>query len=427
MVQNTPNNLLLHLANKTTMETTKEFNFSDTSATKKIFGLKKRLKAVCGGTSASKTISILVWLIDYSQSHDNKKVDVMSESYPHLEDGAIKDFRSIMLDRGYWRDELWNSTKHTYAFETGTVLKFISIDKLGKAHGPRRDVLFVNEANHIPYNIFDQLKVRTKDHIWLDWNPTIEFWYYTEVAGKLDHDFLTLTYLDCLDVLDENIIEDIESHKTNKQWWQVYGLGQLGEVEGRIYTGWQIIDRVPDEAKLERRGLDFGYTNDPSAMIDIYKYNDCFVLDEQIYQKGLSNKQIADIINNLNEKALVIADSAEPKSIDELKLYGVSAIGAKKGKDSVNNGIQHMQEQKIMITKRSVRTIKEYRNYFWLVDKDGNSINKPADVWNHAMDAIRYAMSTLRVPYTGKKVSDFDRRMKLKKKKQGKGYSLRSA
>ncbi len=372
-----------------------EFNFQDTQATQKIFTLKKRIRAVCGGTSASKTISILVWIIDYCQTRGNKKVDILSESYPHLEDGAIRDFKAIMIDRGYWRDSRWNSTKHTYTFETETVLKFISIDKLGKAHGPRRDVLFLNEANNIDYNIYEQLEVRTKDVIWLDWNPSEEFWYYDKIKGVVDHDFITLTYLDCLEVLPKTIIDSIESRKNNKNWWLVYGLGQLGEIEGRIYTGWKIIDEIPHEARLERRGLDFGYSVDPTVAHDIYRYNGGIILDELIYQKGLSNKSIADLLLLNNKSILTIADSAEPKSIDEIASYGVPIVGSVKGQGSVNRGIAYVQDQRISITSRSTRSIKAYRNYMWLTDKNGKIINVPDDrvhEWSNPMDSIRYGV-----------------------------------
>ncbi len=372
-----------------------EFNFSDTEATRKIFALKKRIRAIAGGTSASKTISILVWCIDYAQNTKNKKIDIMSESYPHLEDGAIKDFKGIMIDRGYWDDNCWNESKHFYKFGGKSVIKFISVDKLGKARGPRRDVLFVNEANNISFNIFDQLKVRTKEVIWLDWNPSHEFWYYTEIKGVIDHDFLTLTYQDCLDVLDKNIIDDIESHKGNKNWWLVYGLGLLGEVEDKVYTGWNIIDEIPHEARLERYGIDFGYSNDPTAIIAIYRYNNGFIFDEEVFLKGLSNKQISDVLTNL-PKALVVADSAEPKSIDEIKMYGISVIGAEKGKDSVNYGIGVVGEQRVSMTKRSVNMIKEYRNYLWMTDKDGKILNEPMGIFNHSMDAIRYAITSIK-------------------------------
>jgi len=376
------------------------FSFEDTKATQRIFSLKKRIRAVCGGTSASKTISILVWLIDYAQSTKNKKIDVMSESYPHLEDGAIKDFKSIMIDRGYWKDELWNSTKHTYTFETTSVIKFISIDKLGKAHGPRRDVLFMNEANNIDYSIYDQLEVRTKEVIWLDWNPSSEFWYYDKIKDVVDHDFITLTYLDCYDVLPKTIIDSIESKKINKNWWKVYGLGQLGEIEGRIYTGWKIIDEIPHEARLERRGLDFGYSIDPTVVLDVYSYNGGIILDELIYQKGLSNKAISDLLLIDDKTVLTIADSAEPKSIDEIASHGVPIIGAVKGQGSVNRGISYLQDQQISITSRSTRSIKGYRNYMWMTDKKtGKIILTPDDrvhEWSNPMDAARYGVESLK-------------------------------
>lgn len=370
--------------------------FQVTTATKKLLKLNKRIKAVCGGTSGSKTISILMILIDKAGSNENLKIDAMSESYPHLEAGLIADFKKIMIEQGYWKDTLWNETKHFYTFETGSVLQFISIDKLGKAHGPRRDILFLNEANNIAYAIFDQLEIRTRLEIWLDWNPSSEFWYYTEIKNKVDHDFITLTYLDN-EALAPQLRERIESKRGNKNWWQVYGLGQLGEVEGKIYKDWQIIDELPHEARLERRGIDFGYTNDPTAIIDVYKYNGGFILDEVTYQKGLSNKNISDILSN-KEKILGIADSAEPKSIDELLAYGHNILPANKGPGSVNQGIQLVQDQRISVTKHSLNLIKEYRNYLWKTDRDGKIINEPEGGNDHLMDALRYALSSFVTP-----------------------------
>jgi phage terminase large subunit len=180
-----------------------------------------------------------------------------------------------------------------------------------------------------------------------------------------------------------------------KGWWQVYGLGQLGEVEGKIYKDWQIIDDIPHEARLERYGLDFGYTNDPSAIVAIYSYNGGYILDEITYQKGLSNKQIADIFEN-NDKALVVGDSAEPKSLDEIKSYGINIIPCVKGRDSVQQGIQYVQHQRVSMTKRSVNVIKEYRNYLWMTDKDGKILNVPDHLYSHSMDAIRYGMDSLK-------------------------------
>jgi len=305
-----------------------------------------------------------------------------------------------MMAHGYWEESKWNESKHIYSFSTGTIVEFISFDKFGKAHGPRRDVLFLNEANNLAYPIVDQLITRTRKIVWMDWNPSEEFYFYTEMLPNRDDiEFITLTYLDN-EALDEISIKEIESHKNNTNWWRVYGLGQLGVLEGRIYKNWQEIDEIPFVARLERRGLDFGFTNDPTVIIDIYSYQGGFIIDELCYQKGLSNKSIADVlkVNDLGS-VLTIADSAEPKSIDELKTYGVNILGAIKGPGSVNMGIQYVQDQKISITKRSIKTLKAYRNYMWTQDKNGVYINEPDDTiheWSNPMDAVRYGLDSYR-------------------------------
>lgn len=367
-----------------------------TTATKKLSKLRKRVRGVSGGTSAGKTISIEQLLIDDAQSDKKATLtSIVSESFPHLKRGAMRDFLNIMQEHGYFRDSQWNATDYTYTFLNGSKIEFFSADQPSKVRGPRRDRLFINEGNNIPYEAYDQLLVRTKEYCWVDWNPTNEFWFYTDVLGKRDDvDFITLTYKDN-EALDENIVRDIESHKDNKNWWQVYGLGQLGEVEGKIYTDWQIIDSIPHEARLERYGMDFGYSVDPTAIVAVYYYNGGYILDEVTFQKGLSNKQIADILNN-QPKALVIADSAEPKSIDEIMGYGVNIIGAQKGQGSINQGIQYVQQQRISVTKRSLNVIKEYRNYLWKTDRDGKIMNVPDAGFDHSMDAVRYGLESLK-------------------------------
>lgn len=367
--------------------------FQKTRAYDKLLTLHKRIRGVCGGTSASKTISILLWLIDYAQTHENKTISVVSESFPHLKRGAMRDFINIMETHGYFDQKAWNKSDYTYVFPTRTKFEFFSADQPGKVRGPRRDILFINEANNIPYETYDQLEIRTKDLIWLDWNPVQEFFWYTEVMPKQDVDFLTLTYLDN-EGLDPKIVQSIESRKANKNWWKVYGEGQLGEVEGRIYTDWAIIDEIPHEARLERYGLDFGYSNDPTAIIAVYKYNGGIILDETAYKTGLLNSDIAGIFLNV-QRALTIADSSEPKSIDDLSQRGVVIQPADKGQGSVLRGISKVQEQRISVTKRSVNLIKEYRNYMWETDKDGKIINEPSPIMNHGMDAVRYAIVSL--------------------------------
>lgn len=367
--------------------------YSATTATKKVMNLSKRLRCVQGGTSASKTVSIVLYLIHRAQSDKSTTLtSIVSESFPHLKRGVMRDFLLIMQEHGYFKDDSWNKTDYTYTFETGSKIEFFSADQPDKVRGPRRDRLFINEANNIPYETFDQLEVRTKEFIFLDWNPTNEFWFYTEIQGKRDdYEHIILTYKDN-EALSKEIIESIEQRKGRKGWWAVYGEGQLGEVEGKIYKDWQIIDEIPHEARLERIGLDFGYSNDPSSITAIYRYNGGFIVDEITYRKGLSNRQIADVLINL-ENVLVIADSAEPKSIDEIKSYGVNIIPAIKGQGSVNQGIQYVQDQKISVTKRSTNIIREYRNYLWKTDKDGKILNEPEHMFSHSMDSIRYGLS----------------------------------
>lgn len=382
--------------------------FIETTAFKKIAKLKKRIRIIQGGTSASKTISILLYLIAYAQTDKEKTLtSVVAESIPHLKRGALRDFKNIMKEHKYWRDDQWSASDSIYTFETGSQIEFFSTDNGDKLRGARRDRLFMNEANNNTFDAFEQLEVRTKEFIILDYNPTNEFWALTELKDKRDDvDFLIITYRDN-EGLDQEIVKSIEQRKGRAGWWKVYGEGQLGEVEGKIYTDWKIIPEVPHEARLERYGLDYGYTNDPTAIVAVYKYNGGYIFDEICYKKGLSNKQIADVIKNQTQ-ALVVADSAEPKSNDELRSYDIEILPANKGQGSVNHGIQVLQDQRISLTQRSINLIKEYRNYMWAKDKQGKIMNVPDDLWNHALDACRYAMETMQVDV---KLTDLDKYM----------------
>jgi phage terminase large subunit len=357
--------------------------------------MTKKIRIVQGGTSASKTISILLWLINLCQSDTKPTLtSVVSESVPHLKRGSLRDFKNIMIAHGYWKDALWNATDSIYTFETGSKMEFFSTDNGDKLRGARRDRLFMNEANNCTLDAFDQLEVRTKEFVYLDFNPTNEFWAFTDIMPlRQDWEKIILTYKDN-EALSQEIIDSIEQRKNRKGWWQVYGEGQLGEVEGKIYKDWAIIDELPHEARLERRGLDFGYSNDPTSIVDIYYYNGGYILDEVCYQKGMSNKEIVDVLKNLTP-CMVIADSAEPKSIDEIRLYGINMMPAVKGAGSINQGIQYVQQQRISVTKRSGNLIKEYRNYLWSTDKQGKILNEPEGGLDHALDAVRYAFTSL--------------------------------
>ena len=395
--------------------------FTLTTATKRIAALTKKIRAVQGGTSASKTISILLHLIHEAQSDTKPTLtSIVSESIPHLKRGAMRDFKNILLAHKYWKDENWNATDSIYTFETGSQIEFFSTDNGDKLRGGRRDKCFMNEANNSTLDAFDQLEVRTKEYIYLDWNPTNEFWFYTDILNDRpdDVDHITLTYLDN-EALSQEIVDSIESRKNRTQWWKVYGLGQMGEVEGKVYTGWKQIDEIPHEARHIGRGLDFGYSNDPTAATDIYYYNGGYILDELVYRKGMANSEIATALKESD--ILTVADSAEPKSIDEIKSYGITIVGAEKGKDSVNHGVQIMQDQQISVTRRSSNVWREYMNYLWDRDKVGAYTGKPEKGFDHALDGVRYFFQRHLAKQQDTSVQEFYQRRKYIRKPKATG------
>jgi phage terminase large subunit len=311
---------------------------------------------------------------------------------PHLKKGCIRDFKKILKEHNYWKQSNWAETDKVYTFENGSQIEFFGADQADKLRGGRRDRLFINEANNVSFEAFEELEVRTKEFVYLDWNPTNEFWFYTEVLGKrTDVDHIILTFEDN-EAIDEATRASIMQRKNRKGWFTVYGLGLLGEVEGKIYKDWKIIDDIPHEARLDGYGLDFGFSNDPTVIVAVYKYNGGYILDEVLWQKGLVNRQIAEFMET-QPKGVVVGDSAEPKSIEEIKSYGIVIVPSVKGKDSVNAGIQFIQGQKISVTKRSVHVIKDYRNYLWETDKNGSILPIPEHAFSHSMDAIRYKLA----------------------------------
>lgn len=383
--------------------------FTETTATKKVIRLDKRIRLLAGGTSASKTISVLLYLIAKCQSDKEPTLtSVVSESFPHLRRGAMRDFLNILQSHNYYKDDRWSKTDYTYTFETGSKLEFFSADMPSKVRGPRRDRLFCNEVNNIPRESWEQLLLRTREFAIGDWNPTNDFYMYedyglhdehdTAYADDPDTDFLILTYKDN-ESLEPAIVGEIEKRRLNKQWFRVYGEGKRGEVEGKIFKGWQIIEDIPHEARLERRGMDFGYSNDPTVIVNIYYYNGGYILDEVVYRTGMLNKDIADMLLAQEvPSTLTIADSAEQKSIDEIASRGISIIGVVKRpgyvrRNSNNSLIDWVQTQKISVTKRSTNLIKSYRNFMWQTDKDGKILNEYDHFWSDGMMATIYGLS----------------------------------
>jgi phage terminase large subunit len=377
-----------------------------TTAQSKISKLKKRIRIVQGGTSSSKTFTILPFLIHYAADKPNSEISVVSESIPHLKRGALKDFLKIMDWTNNFNPSNFNKSNLTYKFSNGSYIEFFSADQPDKLRGARRDILFINECNNVSFESYQQLSIRTKKFIYLDYNPTNEFWVHTELMQDDNSDFVILTYKDN-EALDPAIVKEIEKAKVKAEtstywdnWWKVYGLGQIGTLEGVIFNNWQTIDVLPNDARLLGYGLDFGYSNDPTAIVEVYKWNDKRIINEICYQKELSNSQIAKFIKTQED---CYCDSAEPKSIAELKAFGINARAVRKGTDSINFGIQVMQEQEYLITKSSTNLINELRKYSWDKDKKtGAKLNKPIDNFNHAIDAFRYhEMESIGTPNKG--------------------------
>lgn len=358
-----------------------------------LFNPEKRIAINEGGTSSSKTYSILQLLVDICQHRTRPLIcSVVSESLPHLKLGCIRDFKQIMGED--FNIQRWNATENIYNFNSNVILEFFSADQPGKARGPRRDILFVNEANNVPKSIFDELDMRTHRFVFIDFNPVYEFWAH-ELKGKPEVEWIHSTYLDAMHVLRKSDVEKIEAKKDrDPNWWNVYGLGLIGNVEGLVHPLLLTdIDELPDGNPFY--GLDFGYTNDPTTLIKSVIVGDEIFSDELIYQTGLNNQQIANQMKSLGVREgydEIFADAAEPKSIDEIHLQGFNVKPAPKGPDSIAQGIQKINQYKQHWTKRSINSIKEQRNYRYIQDKDGKYTNKPIDNWNHAMDARRYGL-----------------------------------
>jgi len=383
--------------------------FQRTTAQSKISKLRKRIRIVQGGTSSSKTFSIIPLLISYAIETPNSEISIVSESIPHLKRGAVKDFISIMVMTGKYKDSSFNKSDLKYKFANGSFIEFFSVDQPDKLRGARRDVLFINECNNIHFEAYNQLAIRTKKFIYLDYNPTSEFWVHTELLNDPDSEFIILTYKDN-EALAPALVKEIEKARDKAKfssywanWWSVYGLGQVGSLEGVIFNNWSQIDSVPSEAKLIGYGMDFGFTNDPTTLMAVYRFNDCLVINELIYKTGLLN---SDIINKLGELGIketqkIYGDSAEPKSIEEIYRSGFNIKPVLKGSDSVKFGIQILQEYKLLVTKESTNLIKELRAYTWDTDKTGKQLNAPIDNYNHCIDAMRYlAMMELKKKHT---------------------------
>lgn len=374
--------------------------FKVTTALKKLLNMTARKRIVQGGSSSAKTFSIIPILIDKAIKEEGREISIVSESIPHLKRGAYKDFLKIMMSLGRFNDNSLNKTDMKYTFSNGSYIEFFSVEQSDKLRGARRTDLYVNEANNVSFESYKQLAMRTSGDIWIDFNPTNRFWAHTEVLPEADSELIKLTYKDN-EALPKSIISEIESARDKAEagseywlnWWNVYGLGEIGSLQGACITEWSVIDELPKHAKLICAGLDFGYTNDHSSLIALYKYNNEYIFHEVFYKRGMLNSDISNEMSKVEglDEVVTYADSSEPKSIAELSLNH-NVEGVKKGKDSVVYGVNLINQTGIKVTAQSKNLINELQNYVWKITREGVTLNVPVDSNNHGIDAGRYAL-----------------------------------
>jgi phage terminase large subunit len=384
-------------------------SFEITTGLRKMLAMTARKKVVQGATSSGKTYGIIPIIYDKCLATPRTKATIVAETLPAVKEGCVDIFKNFMMDEGRWNDAQWNATELTYTSLNRSKIQFKSFDSVGKAKAAgKRDILFLNEANHIPYPIADALIIRSQE-VWLDFNADAEFWAHTEILQQPNSEFLKLTYLDN-EAIPKPTLEDLMYKKSKAEqeqkdgtfgywynWWQVYGLGEIGNLQGVVFNNWKQCDEIPQHARLLGYGLDYGYTNDPTALVAVWYADNVYFLNELIYETGLLNRNISDRMATLgvDRYTTIVADSAEQKSNDELQVLGWRVLDAKKGADSINYGVGKMQELDLRVTKNSLNLIKELRHYTWATDRNGNAINKPIDAFNHAIDAVRYYFQTI--------------------------------
>lgn len=348
-----------------------------------------------GGTRSGKTWALLQLVIYLATRLTNVTISIVGESVPFLKRGAMKDFRTMMGSD--WMENWWNATDKVYTFpNTGSTIEFFSAENESKVHGSARDYLFVNECYFIDWEVYRQLAVRTRKAILLDYNPRSRFWVDEYLIGKDNVALIHSTYKDNPHLTPMQVAQ-IESNQSDSNWWRVYGLGETGSVEGLIYTNWAIVDAMPETYKKEFYCIDFGFTNDPTAILRVRLSGGELWVQELAYRTGMLNQDIVKCLqgNHVARGAMIVCDSAEQKSIAEINnLGGFRAVPVAKGRGSVTAGITAVQAYKVNVLQDALGTIDELRNYSWKRDINGNYINEPIDRYNHSLDALRYGVTT---------------------------------
>lgn len=367
----------------------------ETTALQKIRAMKKRIRVVQGGTSAGKTFDILLDELNEAILQKGILTTIMSDTMPNLRHGAMRDFINIAKETGVWYMSEWNSTYSTFTLPNESIIEFYSADS-EDALGARRDRLFINEANRITKDAFDQLEVRTEQKITLDFNPANRFWAH-DLLKRPDVDFIKLNYLDN-EALSQNIVKTLEMRRGDgtSNWWRVYGLGEIGSLEGNVYEGWVAESELPATGlELKRYGVDFGF-KDPTTCVAVYEDAEGGIwLKLCIYATELTTPALIAKIKELPD-ALFVCDNARPEIIAEMQANGIRAIGSDKTAGEKMNGkrynIELVQRRKVHYLTADKELEQEYLTYAWRKKKDGSIIDEPQDGNDHVMDAIAYAV-----------------------------------
>ena len=371
---------------------------------------KTRVAVFQGGTRSGKTFSIITVLCEWCYRNQNAGyvLTIVRKAFPSLRASVMRDFLFI-LDREGWYDERnHNKTENTYNL-FGNMWEFLSIDQPAKIRGAKRQFCFINEANELDLESYRQLTLRTSHDldapsVILDYNPSDEYhWIYDEVIPRDDASFYKSTYLDNPFLNQETINEIERLRDTDEYYWTVYGLGERGQSRETIFRS-DIYSELPERAKFLAWGIDWGFANDPTALVKVYEHDHALYIEEFMYSGGLTNSDIGHKLQELGitRHEEIIADSAEPKSIEEIHRMNFNIKPAKKGADSVRIGIDVMRRYKLYVKDTSLNAQKEFRNYKWMTDKNGRVLNQPRDEWNHCVDAVRYVCLNKLLRRTGK-------------------------
>ena len=349
-----------------------------------------------GGARSGKTVAEMQVAAILAETDKRPTVTTVgSDTLPHLKLGAIRDFKFVLEDMGLWDEARWSKSGNYYTFRTGSVIEFFGInDAPGKALGPARDRLILNEANLLQWDIVRQMLARTSGLVMYDYNPAAPFWGTETIPARGRYQLVHSTYKDNQYIPDE-VRREIEANKDTGNWWRVYGLGLIGQIEGQVFD-FKVVDAMPDPAGyIESWGLDFGFTHDPTAIVRslIHTGRREIYADNLVYQTGMTNPEIAAALKGLGigkTGVTVWADAAEPKSIEEIKRTGLNVRACDK-RVKVHEQLQQLRAWTIYVTRRSVHMLDEGRKYLYKQRPDGTFTQDPIDFFNHTTDALRYS------------------------------------